>query len=234
MARQINEEGLSLIKQWEGLVLFAYDDAENRNNKTPINMGDKVKGVLTIGYGHTSNAGTPVVAPGMRIGADEAERILRKDLRIAEAAVSRLVKVELTDNQFSALVSLVFNIGETAFKDSTLLKELNKKNYTEAQSQFGKWVYDNKKKVQGLVNRRAQEAALFGKGKFVSSNTVPAAPKTPEVFTKDNVTWGAGIAASMSGMFYGDGPFQWALAAMAVVAFTAGAILFIRKRWKVG
>ncbi len=71
MTRRINAAGLSLVKQWEGLRTTAYRD---------------VAGVLTIGYGHTSAAGSPKVTPGMAIGDKEAERILKADLAKFEAS----------------------------------------------------------------------------------------------------------------------------------------------------
>jgi lysozyme len=157
MARRINAAGLSLVKQWEGLKNTAYRD---------------VAGVLTIGYGHTSAAGAPTVTPGMAIGDQEAERILKADLAKFEARVERFVKVPLTDNQFATLVSFDFNTG--ALDKSTLLKKLNKGDYGAVPVELMKWVNAGGKKVQGLVNRRAAEAGLWAKGDFVSSNYVPA------------------------------------------------------------
>ncbi|MEJ5019325.1 lysozyme [Ochrobactrum vermis] len=157
MTRRINAAGLSLVKQWEGLKTTAYRD---------------VAGVLTIGYGHTSAAGSPKVTPGMAIGNKEAERILKADLAKFEARVERFVKVPITDNQFAVLVSFDFNTG--ALDKSTLLKKLNKGDYAAVPIELMKWVNAGGKKVQGLVNRRAAEAGLWAKGDFVSSNYVPA------------------------------------------------------------
>ncbi|WP_025199133.1 lysozyme [Brucella sp. BO2] len=157
MVRKINAAGLSLVQQWEGLKNTAYRD---------------VAGVLTIGYGHTSAAGSPKVTPGMTIGDKEAERILKSDLAKFEARVERLVKVPLTDNQFAALVSFDFNTG--ALDRSTLLKKLNKGDYAAVPVELMKWVNAGGKKISGLVNRRAAEAGLWAKGDFVSSNYVPA------------------------------------------------------------
>ncbi|MGF6178974.1 hypothetical protein ABIE33_007299, partial [Ensifer sp. 4252] len=86
------------------------------------------------------------------------------------------------------------------------------------------------KRVKGLVNRRSAEAGLWAKGEFVSSNTVPAAPKAPEVVTKENVSWVAGIVSTLGFAFTGNGPLQWALAGIIVVSFAGGAYLFIRNR----
>lgn len=162
MTRRINAAGLALIKQWEGCELVAYKD---------------VAGVLTIGYGHTSAAGIPHVHQGMRMSQHEAEVTLRDDLRKFEERVDRLVKVSLTENQFSALVSFDFNTG--ALHKSTLLKRLNKGDYDAVPGELMKWINSGGKKVKGLVNRRAAEAGLWAKGEFVASNTVPASTKAP-------------------------------------------------------
>lgn len=69
-----------------------------------------------------------------------------------------------------------------------------------------KWVNAGGKRVKGLVNRRSAEAGLWAKGEFVSSNTVPAAPKAPEVATKENVSWAAGILSTIGFAFTGNGP----------------------------
>ncbi|GHC79294.1 lysozyme [Limoniibacter endophyticus] len=175
--RQINREGLDHIKRWEGVRLVAYRD---------------VAGVLTIGYGHTSNAGAPKVTPGMKITEAEAERILQTDLRKFEKRVSELVKVPLNDNQFAALVSFDFNTG--ALHKSTLLKKLNAGDYDAVPVELMKWVNAGGKRVQGLVNRRASEAGLWAKGEFVSSNTVEASTKVPS--TDVAVIGGTGAAGA--------------------------------------
>lgn len=213
MTRQINAEGLEHIKRFEGLRLNAYKD---------------VAGLLTIGYGHTSNAGPPTVRPGMTISTAEAERILMSDIRKFEERVERLVKVKLTDNQFAALVSFDFNTG--ALHKSTLLKKLNAGDYNAVPGELMKWVKAGGKRVQGLVNRRSAEAGLWAKGDFVSSNYVDAKPVAPAVVTKENVSWGAGIVSSLGFAFTGEGPMQYALAAILVIAFAVGAFFFIRSR----
>lgn len=144
MRRQINRAGLQIVKDSEGLRLRAYRDTG---------------GVLTIGYGHTG----PDVTPGLRITNERAIELLLIDLREAEEAVERLFPVT-TDNQFSALVSFVFNLGEKQVRTSTLRKRHNAGDYAGAAKQFGRWVYDNGKKLPGLVKRRAAEAALYQKG----------------------------------------------------------------------
>jgi lysozyme len=156
MNRRINAAGLALVKQWEGLKTKAYRD---------------VAGIWTIGYGHTSAAGAPAVKPNMVITEAEAERILRADLAKFEERVARLVKVPLNDNQHAVLVSFDFNTG--ALHSSTLLKKLNAGNYDAVPAELMKWVNAGGKRVKGLVNRRAAEAGLWGKG-TVTAPTAPA------------------------------------------------------------
>ncbi|OCP36730.1 lysozyme [Ensifer sp. LC163] len=213
MNRRINAAGLALVKQWEGFKTKAYRD---------------VGGIWTVGYGHTSAAGAPTVKPNMVITEAEAEPILLADLATFEERVSRLVKVPLTDNQHAVLVSFDFNTGK--LHSSTLLKKLNAGDYDAVPAELMKWVNAGGRRIKGLVNRRSAEAGLWAQGEFVSTNTQPATPKAPEVVTKENVSWAAGILSTVAFAFTGNGPLQWALAAILVVAFAIGAFLFIRNR----
>lgn len=145
----VNRATLSLIQNHEGLRLEAYADP---------GYGWKI---ATIGYGHTTQAGPPVVSKGMRITAEEAQRILEADLLAVEVSVREAVTVPLNDNQFGALVSLTFNIGGGAFRRSTLLRKLNQRDYSGAAAEFKRWNKSNGKVLAGLTHRRADEAALF-------------------------------------------------------------------------
>lgn len=117
-------------------------------------------GVLTIGYGH-------VVKPSEKhlytavITRDEAAALLRKDTKIAEQAVNDNVRVPLSQNQFDALVSFVFNVGERQFRQSTLLKKLNDGHCCAVPDEMRKWTRDNGRVVMGLVKRREAEIALY-------------------------------------------------------------------------
>lgn len=139
--RKINQAGLELIKSFESLYLHSYQCPS---------------GIWTIGWGHTKG-----VKPGQCITRAQAEAFLRADLVRAEWAVERLVKVPLTDNQFSALVSFVFNCGEAALRTSTLLRKLNRRDYAGAADQFRRWVKSKGKVLTGLVRRREAERSLF-------------------------------------------------------------------------
>jgi len=213
--RKIDEIGLEHIKKWEGLRTKAYRDAG---------------GTWTIGYGHTSAAGTPQVREGMVISKIQADEILARDLAYFEAAVARNVKVALNDSQFAALVSFCYNVGEAAFKRSNLLKKLNQGDYEAVPAELGKWVYAKGKRVQGLVNRRAAEAGLWVKGAFVASNGAPCLPVAENPYLKPElVAPGLGAAAGLSGFVSGQGPFQWALAFVMVVGFLLGSWYFVRR-----
>ncbi len=214
MARNVNAEGLKLIKQWEGYRDKAYKDGG---------------GVWTIGYGHTSAAGAPKVVPGMRITEQEAEEILRRDIDSVEAAVVNSVKVPLNDNQFAALVSFVYNVGEGAFRKSTLLKKLNSGDYNSVPNELMKWVNDNGKKIQGLVNRRAAECGLWVKGSYVSTNTQPAQKTTPPVVTKENITWFVSLLSAL-GLSQVSGPLAIALAVILVGGAALLAYSFIKNK----
>lgn len=140
-----SKNGLELIKKYEGLRLNAYKDPA---------------GILTIGYGHTKT-----VKPGMVINKDMADLLLKIDVMDAENAVRVLVNTELSQNQFDALVSFVFNVGRKNFERSMLLKKLNEGKILEAGEEFMKWTKAKQpgglKELPGLVKRRAEEKVLF-------------------------------------------------------------------------
>ncbi len=141
-----SENGVELIKRFEGLELEAYQD---------------IAGIWTIGYGHTG----PDVQPGMKISERDAEELLRRDLKPREQAVDGAVKVPLNQNEFDALVSFVYNVGASAFRGSTALKRLNKGDRTGAADALTWWnkatVGGVLREVLGLTRRRAAEKALF-------------------------------------------------------------------------
>jgi GH24 family phage-related lysozyme (muramidase) len=139
--RQINADGLRLLKSFEGLRLEAYQD--------PV-------GVWTIGYGTTTG-----VRPGMVITEAEAESLLRRDLARFENAVADLVNVPVNDNQFSALVSFTYNVGEGALASSTLLRLLNQRDYSGTADQLLRWNRAGGAELPGLTRRRRAERALF-------------------------------------------------------------------------
>ncbi|MGB5637096.1 MAG: lysozyme [Waterburya sp.] len=146
--RQINQAGLHLIEEFEGLSKKLADGR--------IAAYLDCVGVPTIGYGHTKN-----VHPGMIITRQQAEEFLNQDLRVAEAGVEHLVKVSLNDNQFAALISFAFNLGTGALAHSTLLCDLNAENYQAAADQFLRWNRAGGRVLSGLTRRREAERKLF-------------------------------------------------------------------------
>lgn len=142
---RISENGLRLIKGYESLSLRAY--------RCPA-------GVVTIGYGHTRTARL-----GQTITEREADELLRGDIAEAERAVNLTAGVRpLTQNQFDALVSLVFNIGSGNYEKSTLrAKVINNPADPAIRTEFGRWVNAGGKRLAGLVKRRAAEADLYFK-----------------------------------------------------------------------
>ncbi len=140
-ARRIGAAGLAIIRKYEGLRLTAY--------LCPAK-------VWTIGYGSTG----PHVKPGLTITEAAADALLRNDLARFEAAVARGAP-KSSQAQFDAMVSLAFNIGETAFLGSTLLRKHNAGDYGGARAEFARWNKSGGKVLAGLSNRRAAEAALY-------------------------------------------------------------------------
>ena len=144
----VNAATLNLIKEFEGFEGKAYYD--------PV-------GVLTIGYGHTNLSGQPPkVVPGLTISEPEASKLLVRLLdKVYEPAVKKNVKVPLTENQYGALVSWTYNLGEGNLKKSTMLKRLNAGDYEGAADEMLKWNRAGGKVLRGLTRRRKAERALF-------------------------------------------------------------------------
>lgn len=138
---QISINGLNLIKEFEGLKLRAYQCSAN---------------IWTIGYGHTADVSANDV-----ITEEKALSFLRQDVADSERAVNQYVHVPLTQNQFDALVSFVFNMGAGNFRTSTLLKKLNSGDDDGAAQEFGRWIHAGGKALAGLIRRREAERALF-------------------------------------------------------------------------
>lgn len=141
MGRRVCEAGIKLIKEYEGLRLKAY--------RCPGQ-------VWTIGYGHTRT-----VHQNMQISLTEAEQLLIDDLAIVERALSRLVKVPLSDNQFAALACFAFNVGIGNFERSTLLTLLNRGWYEQVPAQLTRWNKVAGEELGGLARRRAAEGRLW-------------------------------------------------------------------------
>lgn len=168
--------GRSLIERFEGCILQAYDD----HNDQIVQPGETVHGTLTIGYGHTSAAGAPIVFIGQTITKDEADSILSADLEKVEREVTSLVNVPINQDQFDALVSFHFNTG--ALGRSTLLKDLNQSQYSEAADQFLVWDHEGTTVIEGLLRRREAERALFLSTPVQPTSPIQTPPQAPVSF----------------------------------------------------
>ena len=136
-----SEVGVELIKEFEGCKQVAYQDSV---------------GVWTIGYGHTKD-----VYEGQLAIKKTIERWLQEDLEEFESYVSKLVKVELNQNQFDALVAWTYNLGPTNLKESTMLRKLNYGDYESVPDEMRRWNKAGGEVLNGLVRRRDAEANLF-------------------------------------------------------------------------
>jgi lysozyme len=153
---RMSAEGLERLMQWEGFKSHAYRD---------------VADLWTIGVGHLMsdeeketdtiyiNAAPVDISKGL--GSDLVFALLAQDIIPREDAVTELVKVELNQNQFDALVSFVFNVGEHAFAKSTMLRLLNMGDYGSVPGQLMRWNKAGGKVVKGLNTRRSGEVAMW-------------------------------------------------------------------------
>jgi len=139
----VSDKGLTLLKIAESLSLTPYPDA----------------GGYSIGWGHFIKPTEAYLMQGINLAT--ADALLTADVAWAVKAVNRYVTQALIQNQFDALVSLVYNIGETAFRKSTLLKLLNQGKLIACANEFGKWIHSQGIVDPVLVRRRAAEKLLF-------------------------------------------------------------------------
>ena len=137
-----SDRAIRLICEFEGFASEPYDDTGGKSS---------------IGYGHLVRKGESFT----RIDEAEATRLLCVDLQDAEACVESCVDVDLTQSQFDALCSFVFNLGCARLRSSTLLKLLNASDYAGAAAEFPKWCRVGTKQVPGLLRRRLAEQLLF-------------------------------------------------------------------------
>lgn len=156
MAMRMSAHGRKILTQLEGKENMPYKDSA---------------GLLTVGVGHLLTQDElssgkifirgAAVKYGYGLTDQQIDDLLDQDLERFNKAVSDYVTVPLDQGQFDSLVSFSFNVGTNAFKNSTLLKELNKGHYNEVPNQLRRWVYSGGQKVQGLVNRRETEVKLW-------------------------------------------------------------------------
>jgi lysozyme len=140
---QPSDAGVTLIQHFEGYEPFIYDD---------------VAGKKTLGFGHLILKGERFPEPLL---PDEADTLLRKDLRRTVDGVNRAVAIRLRQNQFDSLTSFTFNVGTGALQSSTLLRRVNAGRHAEVPPQFLRWDKAGGKQVRGLTIRREAEAGLY-------------------------------------------------------------------------
>lgn len=143
-----SKKGYKFIKQEEGLKLDTYSCHA---------------GVPTIGWGHTGKE----VKKGMKISLEKAEAFLKNDIRWCETVIRKYVKIDLKQHEYDALISFIFNEGFVNFKNSTLLKMINKKApICEIEYQFSRWIYGGGRILPILQRRRRHEIKLYTKGVY--------------------------------------------------------------------
>ena len=231
---RMSADGLALVKEFEGLRLKAY--------KCPA-------AVWTIGYGHTSAAGAPIVSADMLISKENAEEILQRDMVQYEDGVRGLVKVGLTQGQFDALVDFAYNAGVGALQKSTLLKKVNAEKFDEVPAEFMKWTKGGGRELLGLVRRRRAEVKLWrglDTEKPVSvdeARTDPDQPKASKKITQSKEANAAVVAGGLGTVAVvrevmpmvkegGDllGSLSPTILILFVIIAAAGAVWYFRKQ----
>jgi GH24 family phage-related lysozyme (muramidase) len=159
-----SQNGINLIKKFEGVRLVAYRAHKSEEN-------------LTIGYGHYSAN----IKPGQVITQAQAEVYLKQDLKRFEDAVNEL-KLPINQNMFDALISFCYNVGENALKKSTLLKKIQAKDYIGASNEFVKWNKAGGEVLAGLTRRRLAEKDLFLTGTKPQAKIQPVKKQPVKTF----------------------------------------------------
>ena len=138
---KISSDGLELIKHFEGCETTAYQDSV---------------GVWTIGYGHTKG-----VEEGQRCSIEDAETMLADEMDEYEGYINNMVKVDLEQHEFVALVAWGYNLGPTNLGESTMLKVLNRGQFDRVPSEMKRWNRAGGQVLEGLVRRRTAESLIF-------------------------------------------------------------------------
>jgi lysozyme len=218
MNMKMTEEGLALIRRFEGFRSQAYRDAV---------------GVWTIGYGHTAMAGPPTVTAGQRISADEAVALLARDVQRLADGVAAVVRQPLSDQQFSALVSFAYNVGLGNFRKSSVLKAVNAGDFAAVPRRLNLWVKAGGRTLPGLVKRRAAEGALFLADDTVTTGEAPG-PRAPveavrgKPLRASRTMWAAAVAA-LAACAQGFSPGRVFAALLVLVAVAAAAIIIFER-----
>ena len=138
---KISEDGLELIKKFEGCETSAYQDSV---------------GVWTIGFGHTKD-----VEEGQTCSIEDAESMLTDEMDEYEGYINNMVKVDLQQHEFDSLVAWVYNLGPTNLGESTMLKVLNGGQFDRVPNEMNRWTRAGGEILEGLVRRRQAESLMF-------------------------------------------------------------------------
>jgi len=138
---KISEDGLELIKKFEGCETSAYQDSV---------------GVWTIGFGHTKD-----VEEGQTCSIEDAESMLADEMDEYEGYINNMVKVDLQQHEFDSLVAWVYNLGPTNLNESTMLKVLNGGQFDRVPDEMNRWTRAGGEILEGLVRRRQAESLMF-------------------------------------------------------------------------
>ena len=138
---KISENGLELIKKFEGCETTAYQDSV---------------GVWTIGFGHTKG-----VEEGQTCSIEDAESMLANEMDEYEGYINNMVKVDLQQHEFDSLVAWVYNLGPTNLSESTMLKVLNGGQFDRVPDEMNRWTRAGGEILEGLVRRRQAESLMF-------------------------------------------------------------------------
>jgi lysozyme len=175
--RKVNSNGVKLVMQFEGCKLNAYADPASPLGQQLLKQpGQRAPNwqtfpgdPWTVGWGSTgvdnfnldANGRPTSIGPKTVWTQEQADKRLSEDLDTFAKQVTPLLKVEVNDNQFAALVSFAYNVGVSNLKKSTLLTLVNQKNFTAAADEFPKWNKAQGKVLLGLTRRREAERRLF-------------------------------------------------------------------------
>lgn len=216
---QISQQGLQKIIQREGVILHAYQD---------------IVGVWTIGTGHTTAAGSPEVHPGMVITKEQNDEILKDDLKPIEEQFTKYVHVQCTQNQYDAIISIVFNVGPK-FWHSTAIQRLNTGDVKGAASAIMLW-----NKPKEIIGRRHTEMQQFLTPDTETQTEVKSSPNLPSLDDVNNeVTTATGLWTTLKEFFKDNFKTNIPVAAGSIAALfsnnwpyiVAGTIIFIGLAW---
>jgi lysozyme len=177
MRNKINDNGMLLIKSFEGCRLKSYPDPASplaTELRRPINARrpgwENLSGdPWTVGWGSTGIDTFAVgpdgkflpIGPNTSWTQEQADKRKADDLQSFCISVSKMLKVEVNDNQFAALVSFAYNVGVGNLRTSSLLRLVNQRDFSAAANEFMRWTKAQKKELPGLVKRREVERRLF-------------------------------------------------------------------------